>query len=177
LKQRQLPSIVYVIGIVLGMIAFVVLINVGFFSLTQVEGLASILMLIIGVVGIRWLSGRKPHKSNPPVANNIAVALGIVTFAGAGFAFDQPGNVLYNLPLQWLFCPANTQLVRESDIRNPRAGTTIITQDFACVNSDGDVQAQVPIEGAMITRFVEYIVIGYMLLWLNGLYMRWRARG
>jgi hypothetical protein len=84
-------------------------------------------------------------------------------------------RIIYNLPFQWLFCPANTQLAREADVNPPRPGTTVITQDFTCVDADRVVVTSVPIWGAMVVRFVEYLLLGYLLIWLNQLYMRIRA--
>ncbi len=183
MNLRTLPSFIWVILIVLGIVAVIALINGAFFGFTQIEGLGSILLLVGGWVGIRILTERyhaknqrrRPLDDAQKLANNIAVALGILSFAFAGFALDQPGNALYNLPIQWAFCPAGTQLARKADISNPRPGTTVIVQQFDCLDAAGAVVQEVPIWGAMLIRFVEYVLLGYLLLWLNGVYTRWRA--
>ncbi len=182
MQPRSLPSIVWVIGAILGIVAFIALINGAFFGLTQIEGLASILMLIVGFLTIRVFSTppgtfseklrnlfnfRPPKRKRQIEAQGVVIALGVLTFAFTGFAFDQPGNVIYNLPIQWLFCPAGTQLQRGADVRNPRPGTTVITQDFTCVDVEGQLQAEVPIWGAMLVRFVEYLLLAYLLIWIN----------
>jgi hypothetical protein len=182
MQPRSVPSIVWVIGIVLGMVAFIALINGAFFGFTQIEGLASIVMLIGGFVTIRVFASppgtfseklRNLFNFAPPKhkrkieAQGLVIAFGVLIFAFTGFAFDQPGNVIYNLPVQWLFCPAGTHLQRDADVRNPRPGTTVITQDFTCVDAEGEVQVEVPIWGAMVIRFVEYLLLAYLLIWLN----------
>jgi hypothetical protein len=183
MNLRAVPSFVWVILIVLGVIVFIALINGAFFGFTQIEGLGSILLLLGGWFGIRTLTHRYNAMNKPKrrvddaqkLANNIAVALGILTFASLGFAFDQPGNALYNLPIQWAFCPAGTQITREADISNPRPGTTVIVQEFACVDEAVEVVQEVPIWGAMLIRFIEYLLLGYLLMWLSGIYTRWRG--
>lgn len=190
MKTSSIPSIVWVIGSLIGIILLIALIQGAFFGFTQIEGLGSIVLLIAawGIIRLfaaprtplkkeiisRVAPNAKPARQGD-LASNIVIAFGILTFAFTGFALDQPGNVIYNLPIQWLFCPVGTQLQRGADVRNPRPGTTVITQDFTCVNADGTVQAEVPIPGAMIVRFVEYILLGYLLLWLSGLYTRFRT--
>jgi hypothetical protein len=177
LNSRAIPSIVWVIAALVGIVALVALISGAFFGFTQIEGLGSIALLVIAWVVLRVLARgqtSKPTRKNDP-ARSIAVAFGILTFAFAGFGLDQPGNIIYNLPIQWLFCPAGTQLQRGADVRNPRPGTTVITQNFTCVDADGQVEVEVPVFGAMIVRFVEYILLGYLLLWLSQLYTRFRS--
>lgn len=184
MRFGALPSFMWLILIVLGIIAVVALINGAFFGFTQIEGLASILLLVGGFLTIRVLTTRyhganrqrrrKPDDAQK-LANNIALALGILSFAGMGFAFDQPGNALYNLPIQWLFCPVGTHIAREADVSNPRPGTTVIVQNFTCLDGAGVVVSEVPVWGAMLIRFIEYVLLGYLLLWLSSLYSRWRG--
>lgn len=189
LKIRSLPSIVWIIVAIVALIVFIAVIQGAFYGFTQIEGLGSIALLLAAWVVIRLFSEpRTPLKKEiisrvaptakpsrqGDLASNIVIAFGILTFAFTGFALDQPGNVIYNLPIQWLFCPAGTQLQRGADIRNPRPGTTVITQDFTCIDAEGQAQAEVPLLGAMVVRFVEYILLGYLLLWLSQLYTRFR---
>lgn len=189
LKIRSLPSIVWIIVAIVALIVFIAVIQGAFYGFTQIEGLGSIALLLAAWVVIRiFAEPRTPLKreiisrmaptAKPSrqgdLASNIVIAFGILTFAFTGFALDQPGNVIYNLPIQWLFCPAGTQLQRGADIRNPRPGTTVITQDFTCIDAEGQAQAEVPLLGAMVVRFVEYILLGYLLLWLSQLYTRFR---
>ncbi len=75
-----------------------------------------------------------------------------------------------------IFCPDGTDLRRGADVTNPRPGTTVITQDFTCVDDAGDVVEEISALPAMGVRFVEYIGLGYLLLWLNRLYVRMRLR-
>lgn len=182
MQPRSLPSIVWVIGAIVGLLAFILLINGAFFGFTQIEGLASIVMLIGGFLTVRVFSTppgtfseklrnlfnfRSPKQKRKIEAQGVVIALGVLTFAFTGFAFDQPGNVIYNLPIQWVFCPAGTQLQRGADVRNPRPGTTVITQDFTCVDAVGQVKVEVPIWLAMVIRFIEYLLLAYLLIWLN----------
>ncbi|HEX3051588.1 MAG TPA: hypothetical protein VHP83_13085, partial [Aggregatilineaceae bacterium] len=91
-----------------------------------------------------------------------------------GMAIDQTGNVVYNQPLEWFFCPSGTQLERGVVVTNPVPGQTNISQDFSCVKS-GEVAREIGIGEIILVRLGEYILIGYALLWLNRLYNRWRV--
>ncbi len=155
----------------------------GFYGFTQIEGLGSIVLLLAAVVIIRltsmpsspqtrWLRDRLRISGSPTWNPGLTTALGILLFAGMGIAFDQPGNALYNRPIEWLFCPAETQLQRSADVTQPRAGTTVVSQNFTCVSPDGEVQSPVPLGAVIVIRFVEYILLGYLLLGLNYLLMR-----
>ncbi len=77
--------------------------------------------------------------------------------------------------MEWFFCPEGTQLERGIQVTNPLPGRTDVTQEFTCVNPD----SKQPVKGistgrVILVRFVEYILIGYLLVWINRLYMRLR---
>jgi hypothetical protein len=153
---------------------------VGLFEgFTQIEGFGSIVMLVAGWGALRLLAYAQDYKipRTRDSIRNMGIGFGILLFAFIGFAVDQPGNRIYNFPIQWLFCPADTQLQHGVDVQNPRPGSTVVTQEFMCVDSDGQVQQRVSFLNATLVRFVEYILIGYLLLWLSQFYTRIRWSG
>lgn len=189
--KRPVPSIVLVVAAVVAMIAFVALIQAAFFGSGRIEGLASIALLLGGWASLRLFSPPSSRRKqvirerlqpnatrqqHGPGVRSMLTALGVLTFAFIGFAVDQAGNRLYNLPIELLFCPDGTELRRAENIRNPRPGTTTITQDFTCVNPSGSVVREVAPGAALGVRFVEYVALAYLLMWLNRRYTRLRTR-
>ena len=77
-------------------------------------------------------------------------------------AVDQTGNLLYNYPVQVLFCPVGSTLSRGVDITNPLPGRTDIIQAFTCLGSDGAALLAIHPLQVMVVRFFEYIFIGYL---------------
>lgn len=174
-QKRSLPSFVWIILILGGIAALIAILLGGLIALSTIEGIASILLLGIAWVAIRAGNHSAPTKQRTQT-DSFGIGLGIAFFALMGLAIDQPGNYLYNRPLQWLFCPANTELVREAEIRHPRDGTTQIIQDFQCVDDDQRSIRQISVVEMLAVRFSEYVLIGYLLVWANQLYTRLRSR-
>lgn len=167
----RLPSFVWILLIVGGIIAFIGGIIGTFYLLSHVEGVGSLIMLIVAWAALRAGSSDKPTP--PEQSGGLFTAIGLTFFAMMGLAIDQTGNPIYNQPLEWFFCPGESQLQRGVDVSHPRAGTTTITQEFACM--DGEREVKRLGMGAVIgVRFVEYVLIGYLLIGLNRLYNRVR---
>lgn len=148
-------AIVLVIG---GMLAF-------FFGIGYVEGFGSIILLVLG-----WIGFRVGNNSSDLEIGSFGVAIGITFFALMGMALDQTGNFIYNKPLEWIFCSADNELVRETIKRGVRGGGISLSQNFACVAKDGQVLRSLSGFEHFAFRFVEYVVIGYILLGLSRLY-------
>jgi hypothetical protein len=171
---RSLPSFVWIILILAG-IAVLIGAMIGlFFGLTSVEGFASVLLLVTAILVMRITIDGIPQTKTP--SGGFVTAIGILFFALMGLAIDQTGNYIYNLPMQWLFCPAQIELVRSTDVRHPMAGTTQVTQEFTCVDHDRRIVNEIHFFEVMAVRFIEYIIIGYLLLWGMRLYKRLRMR-
>ena len=167
-KLSKLPSIVYVILIPIGIAVLIVGIILIFTLIATVEGAASLLFLVIGF--IFTLVGGSDIKISQVKAttSSISVAIGIVFFALMGMAIDQTGNIIYNYPIQVLFCPANTTLSREAIVTNPLPGRTDINQDYNCVKSNA-VVTSVDIGNVLLVRFIEYVILGYIFIGLGKL--------
>lgn len=168
----RLPSMVWIVIFVVGIVALIGGIVGLFWLLANVEGAASIIMLLAGWGTIRVGSSL---DNLPSKGQRFMVAVGISFFALMGLAIDQTGNYLYNRPLEWFFCPDGTQVERGVEVTNPLPGQTNITQEFTCVKPDH----QQPMKGistgrVMAVRLGEYILIGYALVWINRLYVRFR---
>ena len=91
-----------------------------------------------------------------------------------GAALDQPGNFIYNKPIEWIFCPAASELMRETIQRGLSGGGVSLSQKFACVAENGQVLRQISVWEVLIIRFIEYVIIGYILLGLSRFYARLR---
>jgi hypothetical protein len=173
----RLPSFVWIILVILGIAALIGGILLLFYALSNIEGFASVLMIVIAWLVIRFASSDSGETSSS--AGQKLVVAGVITFfALMGVAIDQPGNYLYNRPIQWFFCPSGTDLHRGVDVTHPLPGRTDVTQDFTCVDPRENVVVDSPpIGGVIVTRFVEYVLVAYGLIALNRLYKRIRRAG
>ena len=138
-----------------------------FYGIGYVEGFGSLILLILG-----WIGFRVGHHSDKSDAGGFGVAVGIIFFAMMGLALDQTGNFIYNQPMQWLFCPENTELMRETVRSGARGGGITLTQNFACVDGIGEVVRKISMFEHLVFRFVEYVALGYILLYLNRIYAK-----
>jgi hypothetical protein len=136
-----------------------------FYGLGYVEGFGSLLILVAG-----WFGFRVGNNSDELKLGSFGLALGISFFALMGMALDQTGNFIYNQPMEWIFCPENAELMRETIKRGARGGGITLTQNFACVAQNGEIIRQISGFEHYAFRFVEYVIIGYILLYSSRLY-------
>lgn len=163
--STNLPSFVWVFLLPLGLILFIVTIISFFMALASVEGFASVIMLLVGF-GVLWASSTEYVSKNVKTkSSGLFVAFGISFFALMGLAIDQPGNFIYNKPIEVFFCPDGTNLKRNSIVSHPLPGRTDVNQNFECYESDESVKT-IGIFDIMLVRFVEYVFIGYGLVYL-----------
>lgn len=164
-SKIAIPSIIWVLLVPLGIIVVFGGIILGFEALATVDGVASIAMLIAGYFCFRLMaqefSDGKKNSDNP-----IFIGLVIAFYALMGMAIDQTGNYLYNKPLEILFCPPNTSISRDVDVYNIVPGETNIVQNYQCHDSNGNVAGQIDLWPIMGIRFLEYVVLGYILYYL-----------
>ncbi len=154
---KKLPSWVRIFllsgGIILfmgGSVFFVI-------STNSVEGLASIIFLIIGFFAFRVITNSD---------GAVPKGLGIVLFVVIGTTIDQSGNYFYNKPIELIYCSTDTYLKRDTNIFTPISGTTQITQEFACYNSQGELVKKIDRFSVLGIRFLEYIVLSCLLFFL-----------
>jgi len=175
------PPIVWPLLLVVGVGAAIVGIVVFIWGLATVEGFGSALMLIGGGYFL-FYNATRPNREkiknddvmsksrNGPGLYN---AFMVVFFALVGALVDQPGNVIYNEPVEWILCPAGSTLHRDIDV--VQYSKTSINQDFTCVK-DGQVVREIFWLVASGVRFVEYIFIGYAVIYLSRIYAFLRRR-
>ena len=168
---EKIPSILW-IPIIMGAIAlFIGGIWVIFYGFGFVEGFGSLIMLVLGWIGFR-IGNNSDEKD---VGKSFGVAIGLTFFALMGMALDQTGNFVYNQPIEWIYCPENSELFRETIQRGVRGGGVSINQNFACLTSTGELIRQINMFEHLAVRFVEYVFLGYILLGLSRIYSRlWR---
>lgn len=166
--SEKIPSVLWIPIFIGGIALFIGLLLGGFYALGYVEGFGSILILMLGVFGFR------AGNNSPDIkGGGFEVALGISFFALMGMALDQPGNFIYNEPLEWIFCPPESDLVRETIQRGISGGGVSLSQNFECAaQNGGKILRRIAFWELLIVRFLEYIVLGYILLGLNRLYAR-----
>ncbi|MFN3939265.1 MAG: zinc-ribbon domain-containing protein [Chitinophagales bacterium] len=169
---KKLPAWAWVLIIVGGIIVIVGLIIGSFVALSTVEGFASAVLLLLGAIGFGVSPLRKPE--NVP---SLYRAVGLVFFALMGASIDQPGNGIYNKPIEMSFCESGTSLDRNENVSNPLPGTTYIQQDFTCYDDTGNPVKTINMFAVMGIRFVEYLLLGYLLLAIRKLLWNWKNRG
>ncbi len=167
---KRLPAWVLVLLIVGGLIGIWFLLVGSFLAISTIEGVASMVLLILGAIGFGVVPLRAPDGDN-----NVFRAIGLAFFALMGASLDQTGNTLYNKPVEYFLCPAGTGLDREEIISNPLPGTTYVTQDFTCWDkSTGKPVMTLNPFKILGIRFVEYFILGYILLGLR--FVFWRIK-
>lgn len=168
----KIPSFLWIPLIAAAVAGFVGIGWLLFYGVGFVEGFSSVALLIAG-----WYGFRVANNSDELETGTLGVAFGICFFALMGMALDQTGNILYNKPIEWFFCPDGSALVRDAVQRGVRGGGVSVSQSFACMKGDESV---VVLKGwaPMMVRFAEYVAIGYVLLGLSrvvGMIKRRRA--
>ena len=161
---KKIPSWGWVILLGVGAIGLMALMTGTFFILTAVEGASSIVFLLAGLYGFGVIPLRKPVKPDP-----LTRGVGIAIFAFFGATIDQPGNIVYNKPVEICCCEKGTSLTRVTDISNPRAGTTLVTQVFTCYDATGSPVKRINMFAILGIRFVEYLFLAYLLIGLRWL--------
>ncbi len=156
---KKLPSWVWILIFVGGLIIGLGVIIGSFVAIATIEGIASLVLLTLGMIGFGILPLRKPQTSGA-----IARAIGISFFALMGATVDQTGNYLYNKPVEICSCPEGSSLDRIENVSNPMPGTTIIQQDFTCYDKAGAPVKKINMFAVMGIRFIEYVLLGYILL-------------
>lgn len=158
--MERIPSIGWIIIFLGGIIAFIGGIAGLFYAFSHIEGFASIIFLIIGYFALR--------NTGSSLANG-----GIICFfALMGIAVDQPGNPIYNKPVEIWQCEDGTHLNRGVNVTHPLPERTDITQNFACLDEHEIPVKQIGMEKVIVVRFIEYILIGYFFMGFNSLRKR-----
>lgn len=111
----KIPSFVWIFIIIGAIALFIGGMLAFFYGIGYVEGFGSLILLLLG-----WVGFRVSNNSNDLNVSSFGVALGITFFALMGMALDQTGNFIYNKPLEWIFCPADSELIRETISRGVR---------------------------------------------------------
>jgi hypothetical protein len=166
---KRLPAWVWILLIVGGIAALILTVIGSFIAIATLEGVASMVLLICGIVGFGVIPLRKTE--NP---GSFARAIGLSFFALMGATVDQPGNFIYNKPVEMCFCAEGTTLDRDENVSNPLPGTTYITQDYTCYDTMGTPVKTINMFGVMGIRFLEYVLLGYLLIALRQ--VRWRIK-
>lgn len=148
--------IVFVIGSFIGVVYLV----------GNVEGFASIAFLVIGVI-IFGVFSKYPQRNS-----SVVLAFLIVLFTATGGAVDQTGNYIYNLPIEYIMCPDGTELDRNVYIRRPLPERTEFVQEFKCVDQEMNVVEELNLVGILGIRFVEYLVLAFLLLAARSLFYK-----
>jgi hypothetical protein len=165
--QPKLPSLLWILILALGLIAFIGGIIGSFWALATIEGVASFLLLIGGWLAIRSF-GSNGQRSEP-----IVRAIALLFFALMGMSIDQPGNFIYNKPLEWVLCGSGQEITKEVEYSNPLPGTTYITNEFQCIDQISKEKIRsISVPEIIVSRFVEYLILGYLLIYISKVYDR-----
>lgn len=138
----------------------------------RLEGLASVILLAIGLIAFKAFRGT-PGASAKILAEGSM--MGVLIFAFAGVCFDQAGNAVYNKPLELVLCPGDAHVQRTAVALNPLPDSTYVIQDFACYGKDGREIKAISLPAVIVVRFIEYAALGCFLLCLRWLISRIRS--
>lgn len=165
---EKIPSFLW-IPIIIGAIALFIGGSFAiFYGFGYVEGFGSLILLVLG-----WFGFRVGNNSDGSETGTLAVAFGITFFALMGMALDQTGNFLYNKPIEWIFCPKNSELMRETISRGVVGGGVSLSQSFVCADQNsGQILRKISGYEHFGVRFLQYILLGYILLGLSRAYSK-----
>lgn len=167
---KRIPSWAWIIIFVAGIAGGLFAIIGSFVAISTIEGVASMLFLVLGVIGFGLVPLRKPEQTG-----SVARAIGLSFFALMGATIDQTGNYIYNKPIEICMCEAGTTLDRNENVSNPLPGTTYIEQDFTCYDKMGNPVKQLNLFAILGIRFIEYVILGYLLIALRT--FAWKIKG
>lgn len=160
--RKRIPSWAWILIFVAGIGGILFAIIGSFIAISTIEGVASLALLIAGIIGFGIIPLRKVEQTQA-----IGRAVGLSFFALMGATIDQTGNYFYNKPIELCMCADGTTLDRDENISNPLPGTTYIEQDFTCYDKMGNPVKQLNIFAILGIRFLEYVILGYLLIGLR----------
>lgn len=164
---EKVPSFVWILAIVAAVALFIGGMIGGFYVITHVEWVGSI-FLLLAAWGVLRFGANAPEIKSDGTGGKIGLAILITFFAMMGVALDQPGNFIYNQPMEWLFCPADSDLLRDVVRRAARGGGVSVEQKFTCVaTGGGQVLRTIGMWEMIFFRFFEYVALGYALFGLS----------
>ncbi len=121
------------------------------------EGIASLGILVLAIAALFFFKGEI-------IENKYTILVFIAVFAFLGLVFDRAGNVIYNKPFEML-CPAETVLTRDVVAVENSDGEMVNQQYFSCYSmTQGKAIKEFPVYQTIGIRFIEYIVIGVVLV-------------
>lgn len=121
------------------------------------EGIASIGILVLAIAALFFFKGEV-------IENKYTILVFIAIFAFLGLVFDRAGNFIYNKPFEML-CPAETVLSRDVVAVENSDEEMVNQQYFSCYSiTQGKAIKELPLYQTIGIRFLEYIVIGFVLI-------------
>lgn len=165
----MLPSWAWIFIGLAAIALFLAIIIGGFVALATIEGVASILLLAAGIICFGVFSGK------PATWPAVMRAIGVGFFALMGATIDQTGNLIYNKPVEMCMCQKGAELQRRTITSHPLPGRTDMTQDFACVK-DGKIVETLNVFPIFGIRFLEYMLLAYLLLGVRWLLWKWKIK-
>lgn len=167
----RIPSWLTAVIVLLAAFAFIGLNILFVVGISSFEGFASMIFLTIGTLMfvVFALKRRVTTASGRPITGAL-----VIFFAFMGAVIDQPGNFAYNKPLEWTSCPDGSSLDRKMDIFHVHPGKTMYSQDFTCYDAQGNAVKQISMFWVIFIRFLEYIVLGILLVFVRRLIQEWR---
>jgi hypothetical protein len=140
-------------------IATITLIILTVSAVTNKEGIATIIFLVIYILVVIVFPSK--HKQKATLKSIIGVAIVFISFMGG--ILDLAGNKLMNAPIEKCLCDKNEELKRT--VYHSRIGSkSSSTTEFTCENMPEKKSRKVSNFSIIGIRMVEYVVIGLILL-------------
>jgi hypothetical protein len=172
---EKVPSFVWILVIIAAIALFIGGMIGGFYVITHIEWVGSIFLLVCAWGCLRF-GANSPEIKSDGALGKVGLAILITFFAMMGVGLDQPGNLIYNKPMEWIFCPADSELRRDVTRRAARGGGVSVEQNFTCTQTGGEqISRKIGMWEMIFFRFFEYVLLGYVLLGLSRLYSRIRG--
>lgn len=167
--KRKLPMWLTALLLLIGALLGIALIILTVVSIATVEGIATLIFLIINIlVFIVW-----PLRNKSKANLNGFLGIAFIFMAFMGAVIDQAGNPVFNKPVGWCMCEQGEEFTRGVSVS--QVGTeTIYEQDFRCHKVPTDPGRPVSMFAIIGLRFVEYIVLILFLVLIQRVLWQWR---
>lgn len=158
-NSLKLPGWLLALLLIVLSITSIALIILTVSAITNKEGFATIIFLVIYILVVIVFPSK--HKQKATLKSIIGAAIVFISFMGG--ILDLAGNKLMNTPIENCLCEKNEELKRT--VFHSRIGSkSSSSSEFTCENLPEKKSRKVSTFSVMGIRMVEYVVIGLILL-------------
>lgn len=163
-KIFKLPGWLLAILLIICSLAAIALTILTVAAITNKEGFATIIFLVIYILAVIVFPSRYKQKATL----NGAIGIAIVFISFMGGIIDLAGNKVMNEPIESCMCEKN-EVLKRTVYRSTAGGKSSSTSEFTCENLPEKKSRKISSFSVMGLRMVEYVIIGLILMFTQQL--------